>query len=580
MELKWWPDPEARNRFLEALDRQGGISNYSAQIPDADGRTHDILMAARLVNLGGEQCTVEIALDLTPILDAQHRLAAQEEQQGLVFREAPEGLFLVDEKDRIVEVNPAGSALLGYSREEILGKNFDTFVSSDDPEREHPLFSSLSAETESKIVKRRLQRKDASEVTVEISGRKLSDGRIAGIFRDVTRKAELETQILEAQKLEAIGRVAGGIAHDCNNILTVIIGSTQLLMESLDDQTSKQEAQEILDAANRAAALTRQLLAFSRRQAVHPEILNPNDALRNTEKLLRRVIGEEIELSLELNSSGHIHIDPGQLEQVVMNLAVNARDAMPGGGRLTLSTSDVSVSIAHVARRRGIPEGDYVLIAVKDTGVGMTPEILEHIFEPFFTTKPAGRGTGLGLSTVYGIVAQNGGHIRVQSQPGKGSTFYIYLPRAEPQAEREATAREVGGEGAPAASGEETIVVVEDDPGVLSMVRTVLQRHGYRILAFVSPGEALETLKRDQPKVDLLLSDVIMPGMRGPQLHQHISQLYPGLPVLYLSGYPGDPTSGEPLLPPDAPFISKPFHPDTLAKTVGEILKRRPNKGS
>lgn len=579
LELKWWPDEEARNRFLRELYRHGKIHNYTAQVPDAYGRLRDALLGAQVVELGGEPCIVAVIVDLTPIVEAQRRVSAQEERQRLVFQEASEAIFVADEKGNLLEVNPAGTALLGYSREEMLGKSLDTFVPPEERGREPELLSQISAEKESQIFQRRLRRKDGSDVTIEINARKLSDGRIAGIFRDLTQRALLEAQIREAQKLEAIGRLAGGIAHDFNNVLTVIMSSAQLLIECLDDETLKEYVQEILDAANRSASLTRQLLAFSRRQTVQPEILNPNEALRNTEKLLRRVIGEEIELSLELNSSGHIYIDPAQLEQVIMNLVVNARDAMPGGGRLILSTSDVSVSSRQVRRRLGIPEGDYVLIAVKDTGVGMSQDILEHIFEPFFTTKPAGQGTGLGLSTVYGIVSQNGGAVRVESQPGKGSTFFIYLPRTEAQGERAGTAPGSVGQQEPVVPGEETIAVVEDDPGVLGIVRTVLGRIGYRILAFGSPREALETLKRDRPKVDLLLSDVVMPGMRGPQLYQEVAQLYPDLPVLYLSGYPGDPRTGEPLLPRDAPFIAKPFHPDALAKTVREILEGRPKTG-
>ncbi|GIW50766.1 MAG: hypothetical protein KatS3mg081_0121 [Gemmatimonadales bacterium] len=578
LELNWWPDPQARNRFLETLEREGAIRNYPTRIPDAYGKLRDVLLAADLVNLGGERCIVTIALDVTEILDTQRRLAAQEEQQRLVFHESFDPIFIADDQGNLVDVNPAGLALLGYSRDEIIGRDFAAFVPPEDLEREPLVLKRLSPGTEAKIFQRRLRRKDGSEVTVEINAWRLSDGRIAGIFRDLTQRAALEAQMREAQKLEAIGRLAGGIAHDFNNLLTVIISSTQLLMDSLEEGPQKQDAREILNAANRAATLTRQLLAFSRRQAVHPETLDPNEVLRNTEKLLRRVIGEEIELSLELKSSWLIYIDPGQLDQVIMNLVVNARDAMPRGGRLTLSTSDVSVSAVHLAHGSGIPEGDYVLIALKDTGVGMSPDILEHIFEPFFTTKPVGQGTGLGLATVYGIVAQNGGHIRVESQPGKGSTFYLYLPRTQPQAEQPETAPQEKGEREQLAARGATILVVEDDPGVRGIVKTVLQRGGYRILAFGSPREALETLKREHPEVDLLVSDVVMPGIRGPELHREIARLYPDLPVLYLSGYPGDPTSGEALLPPDAPFIGKPFHPDALAKTVRSILERRPKR--
>jgi PAS domain S-box-containing protein len=575
--LKWWPDPETRNRYLEELQQKGSIHNYPTQLPDAQGRLRDVLLAAHQVQLGGERCIVTIALDVTPILEAQRRLDAQEEQERLVLQEASDAIFLADEQGTLLEVNPAGSTLLGYEREEMLGKNFASFVPSDELERQPLILPRLQPGTEPQIVRRRLRRKDGSEVAVEINARRLSDGRIAGIFRDLTQRAALEAQIREAQKLEAIGRLAGGIAHDFNNLLTVIISTTQLLLESLEDETLKQDAQEILDAANRAATLTRQLLAFSRRQAIHPEILDPNQVLRNTEKLLRRVIGEEIELSPELNSGWHIYIDPGQLDQVIMNLVVNARDAMPRGGRLTLSTSDVSVSAAHPAHRSGVPEGDYVLITVRDTGVGMTPEILEHIFEPFFTTKPAGQGTGLGLATVYGIVAQNGGQIRVESEPGKGTAFYLYLPRAEaPTEQLHSPAKAEGWRDRPAGRGE-TIVIVEDDPGVRSTVRTVLRRAGYRVLEFGSPKEALDILKRETPEVDLLVSDVIMPGIRGPELHRQITQLYPNLPVLYLSGYPGDPTSGEPLLPPEAPVVGKPFHPGTLVKTVRPILEGRRN---
>jgi signal transduction histidine kinase len=386
-----------------------------------------------------------------------------------------------------------------------------------------------------------------------------------------------EDHLRQVQKVEAIGRLAGGVAHDFNNLLTVISGYGDLLLTRLPaGAPMRHEIDEILKAARRAAALTRQLLAFSRRQILEPKVLDLNAVVEESVKMLRRLIGEDVDLRIApAPDLGHIKADPGQLEQVIMNLAVNARDAMPGGGKLTIETRNVELDAAYAGAHVAVRPGAYVLLAVSDSGTGMDREIMAQIFEPFFTTKGPGKGTGLGLSTVYGIVKQSGGNIWVYSEPGQGTTFKIYLPRVDEAIERPVRERE-----APTVPrGSETVLVAEDEAELRELVRVILQAHGYTVLAAADGPTAIEICRRHRERIDLMLSDVVMPQMSGRELAVRLAAVRPHMKVIFMSGYTSDAIVHHGVLDPGTAFIQKPFTPDGLARKVREVLDA-PTSGS
>jgi signal transduction histidine kinase/CheY-like chemotaxis protein len=387
---------------------------------------------------------------------------------------------------------------------------------------------------------------------------------------DRGKRASLEDQLRQSQKLEAIGRLAGGIAHDFNNILTAIMGYSSLLQSGLDGNDPKsQEVEEIKKAVRRASALIQQLLAFSRRQVLQIQVLDLNSVVLNIQPLLQRLIGEDIELIvLSTSSLGHVKSDPGQIEQVLMNLALNARDAMPQGGKLTIQTMNLMIDETF-ARKHLIPyPGPHVMLSVTDTGEGMDKETLGHIFEPFFTTKEQGKGIGLGLATVYGIVKQSGGTIFVYSQPGKGTTCKIYLPRADdPLMPTEFSTALFHPR-----QGSETILLVEDEDSVREPVRQVLERIGYTVLEARQGQEALKICKHHEGAIALLVTDVVMPRMNGRELAENMVPMYPNMKVLYLSGYTDDAVLRHGVTESEAAFLQKPFTPEALARKVREVL--------
>jgi two-component system cell cycle sensor histidine kinase/response regulator CckA len=395
---------------------------------------------------------------------------------------------------------------------------------------------------------------------------------VLGIVTDATERRSLEEQFHQAQKMEAVGRLAGGVAHDFNNILTAILGCADLLLDELPDGAPQREdAEQIREAGLRAAALTRQLLAFGRRESVEPVPLNVNAVVANVEKMLRRVIGEDIELVAKLDpAAGTVVADAGQLEQVIMNLVVNARDAMPDGGRLTIETANVELDADYAARHLAVTPGPHVMLAVTDTGVGIDDATLRRIFEPFFTTKPNGRGTGLGLATVYGIVKQNRGSIVVDSEPGRGSTFRVYLPRVAPPASAQPVRAE-----APARGGHETVLVAEDDDDVRRLARRVLEGQGYAVLEAPDAATALRLAAGHAGPIDLLLTDVVMPEMPGTELARRLGDARPGTRVLYVSGYT-DHSVGNGALPTGTSFLQKPFSATTLVRRVRHVLDAEP----
>ena len=384
---------------------------------------------------------------------------------------------------------------------------------------------------------------------------------------------ESEERLLLSQKLEAVGQLAGGIAHDFNNLLTAILGYCQLSLRHLQERDPlRRNIEEIRKAGERAASLTRQLLAFSRKQVMQPLVFDLNSVIGDLEKMLRRLIGEDIELKTRLRPDlGNVKADPGQIEQVILNLVVNSRDAMPSGGKLTIETANCYLDEAYALQHIAVVPGAYIMLAVSDTGVGMEEETRKHIFEPFFTTKEQGKGTGLGLATVYGIVKQSGGNIWVYSEVDKGSTFKIYLPRVDEEAEEYKRSDAV----ADSPKGTETILLVEDDEMVRRLAREVLQTNGYQVLELDTGELAAMVCREHEGQVHLLLTDVVMPAISGPELANQLQSSYPDMRVLYMSGYTDDAIVRHGVLEPGTNFIEKPFTPEALARKVREVLDKR-----
>ena len=393
--------------------------------------------------------------------------------------------------------------------------------------------------------------------------------RLAGTVQDITEYKRLEDQLRQSQRMEAVGRLAGGVAHDFNNLLTIISGYSELLAAQLDpDSPMRKDVEEIIHAGERAASLTRQLLAFSRRQILQLRVFGLNAVVADLDKMLRRLIGEDVDLLTVLDPGlGTVKADPTQIEQVIMNLAVNARDAMPRGGRLLIQTGNVHLDENYVRDHAEVQPGSYVMLAVTDNGIGMTAGTMSHIFEPFFTTKARDKGTGLGLSTVYGIVKQSGGSIFVYSEPGRGTTFKIYLPRVDEHAVVPHAA-----EGRPLSRGAETVLVVEDEAGVRDLIRAILEGHGYHVLDADSGPEALEIVRRRAAPVHLMITDVVMPGMSGGELAEMAHAIAPDMKVLFISGYTDEAVVQHGVLHAGIPFLQKPFTRHALAAKIRELL--------
>jgi nitrogen-specific signal transduction histidine kinase len=388
---------------------------------------------------------------------------------------------------------------------------------------------------------------------------------------DITERKQLEEQLRQSQKMEAIGRLAGGVAHDFNNLLTVIIGYTEFLLSSyLNSADPRQgEVEQIRRAGERAALLTRQLLAFSRQQPLQPQLLNLSQIVANMEEMLRRLIGEDITLITDLASeAGYVRADPGQIEQIIMNLVVNARDAMPQGGRLIIGTTHLELDKLE-AGIYGVKPGPQVVLLVSDTGLGMNPEIKSRIFEPFFTTKGTGKGTGLGLAMVYGIIEQSGGHIRVESAPEQGATFKIYLPKVEPPTKPPRPSTLVSSS---SMESNKTILLVEDEAAVRLITRKFLQTRGYKVLEAGHAREALDLCQQHQGRIDLLITDVVMPEINGPELAGQLARLYPSLKVLYISGYSDDILDQYEIAASNLNLLEKPFSSEGLILKVGNLL--------
>ena len=524
-----------------------------------------------------------VTRDITERNQAEDLLRASEERFRLLVEGVQDyAIIMLDPTGKISTWNQAAERLTGYPAKEIIGQHFACFLTADDvasglPERIHQQAAAQGRYEEEGW----RARKDGSRYWANVVITALLDaaGRLRGfasVSRDLThhrRAQELENRLRQAQKLEVVGRLAGGVAHDFNNLLTVISGYSELLLDMLPPDDSKREAVNAIgEAGQRAAGLTRQLLSFSRQAVLESKVLDLNEVVKETESLLRRMIGEDMVLTAVLDPNiSRIKVDPGQMGQVLMNLAVNARDAMPQGGKLTIETSDVQLDEAYAAQHADCQSGRYVKLVVSDNGCGMTPEVQAHIFEPFFTTKEPGKGTGLGLATVYGIVKQSGGSVDLYSEPGLGTTFKIYFPAVNeplhPLAHDQRVAKVTG--------GTETVLLVEDEDAVRAIALLALQTQGYTVLQAESGKKALGIVEMHRGRIDLLVTDVVMPGLSGRELAETLGVQYPGLSVLYVSGYTDDSVIRHGILQAEVAFLQKPYTPLSLARKVREVLDKR-----
>jgi len=494
------------------------------------------------------------------------RSATGEPQLRAVFDHALDAMLIADDWGRYVDANPAACAMLGLTRDELIGRTVGDFLNSDssfaDVWRDFLAKGSWTGEIG-------FRRATGCEILAECAARaNIVPGRHLWIVRDVTDRKRLEEHMRQVQRLEAVGRLAGGIAHDFNNLLTIILGAAELLTEELPrNGVAWRQAAETQAAATRAAALTSQLLAFSRRQLLRPTRVDLGAMIREMMPTLQRLVGDHIAVSMSREDTlPAVRVDQHQFGQVIVNLVANARDAMPSGGTLTIETRRVHLDAAYAARHVGVTPGPYVMLAVSDTGMGMDTATQKRIFEPFFTTKEMGKGVGLGLSTVYGIVKQSGGNVWVYSESGRGTTFKVYVPEA-PAA---------GGQGAVAGReqlvrGEGQLLLVEDEPGVRAIARQILQRCGYQVTVASDGLDALAQCEREPRQFDLVITDVVMPGMSGSELVSRLRAQRPDLRVLYTSGYTEDAVIHHGVAA-GAHFIAKPFTPSALARKVHQVL--------
>ena len=509
---------------------------------------------------------------------AEALLRESEASYTTLVEHAPLGIYRSNTKGRFLSVNSALVGMLGYgSVAELLALDMNTDLYADPAQRKVLLDRDTYTDREYDEVEATWKRKDGQPITVQLSVRAIRNAAreveyYETFVRDVTEQRQLEAQLVRAQKLEAVGRLAGGVAHDFNNLLTVILSYSSLLIEDNEiPPHSLESVQEIKKAADGAAGLTKQLLAFSRQQVLQPQVLDVNSVVQSTQKLLNRLIGEDVKLITNFAPDlGVARLDPGQVGQIIMNLAVNARDAMPTGGILTIETANVEMDITYVRGHPVAQAGHYVMLAVSDTGIGMDEATKERIFEPFFTTKETGKGTGLGLATVYGIVKQSGGFIWVYSEPGRGTSFKIYFPRI---ADGHAAPGQEAPAPIPAPRGTETILVVEDVNAVRGVAREMLERTGYRVLEAANGDQALRVAAKHSGPIDLLLTDVVMPGISGRVLARQLAELRPQMRVLYMSGYTDDAVVNHGMLEPGIHYLQKPFTRDGLARKVHEVLR-------
>ena len=561
---------------LEAL-RAGhdGRLSYETGLLRKDGtRIWVEVNSTSIVKDGAMIGRLGVARDITGRKEVEAALRESEERFRATFEQAAAGMGHTTLGGRWVRVNQRLCDIVGYTREELLARTFQDITHPDDLAGDViALRQFLAGEIETLSREKRYLHKDGSLVWVDVTVSILREPSgepkyFIAVVQDIGARKQLEQELLHAQRMEGVGQLAGGIAHDFNNLLTVIGGRGHLILAKLQaDDPLRRDVELIQKTADRAAGLTRQLLAFSRKQLLQPRVVDANDLVRTSTNLLTRLIGEDIELVVVAGPElGHVRVDPGQLEQVIVNLVVNARDAMPRGGRLTIETANTVLDAAYAGQHVGVTPGPYVVLAVSDTGIGMDRATQERIFEPFFTTKGPGKGTGLGLSMVYGIVKQSGGHVRVYSEPGHGTVFRIYLPRTDAVLERE-TPADVG-----LPRGRETVLLVEDEAEVRRFAREVLERAGYTVLEARSVDDAILISERHVGLINVLLTDVVMPQKSGRELAEVIAAERPETKILFMSGYTDDAIVRHGVLEAEVRFLEKPFTPQALAVKVREVL--------
>jgi two-component system cell cycle sensor histidine kinase/response regulator CckA len=586
---EWLDDPEAWRRCVHPEDLERVLAELATSAKEGrpfaceyrltarDGRTVWVHDHHAVVRLGGgaADCIQGVWLDVTEEKRAEAARQESETRYGELFDNATDIVYAHDLEGSFTAWNRAGEQISGYSRDEVLGMKVSDVVASEFMELATTMTRrKLLHETDRTAYEVELVARDGRRVPMEVSSwvvyREEKPVAVQGFARDVTERKRLETELLHSQKLEAIGRLAGGVAHDFNNILSVILGYSALLQESRDqDPLVRDGLREIYESGQRAAGLTRQLLLFSRKQQLSPQRLDLNDVVGQMEKLLGRLIGEDVRLTTQLEDLPMpVLADPSQIEQVLLNLAVNARDAMPGGGSLTIRTRYVKVTGTSPPGVE-LGAGEYVALGVTDTGTGMDPETAAHIFEPFFTTKELGKGTGLGLATVYGIVQQCGGAIRLDTTPGAGTTFEIFLPLCDGKIALPSVIDDTPASGARM----RTILLAEDEPSVRRLVAGILAQAGFNVLEADSGAMAIEVCRKYTGQIDLMLADVVMPGMSGVEAARRALDLLPDLKVLLMSGYTDDMIVTHGLPTADTTLINKPFAPGELTRTIRAVLR-------
>jgi PAS domain S-box-containing protein len=586
--------PEALRLLKEARSSApfilvtGSLTEEVAVSCMKDG-AHDYILKTSLTRLpAAVQSALEKVKTIEEKVRAEAALRKSEEQYRLIAENTSDLICMIDIHGRFTYVSPSYRDVLGYVPETLLGESCFDLTHPDDRRNAKAdlMRSAAQPRTESREI--RIKHKNGDWKVFETLGNWIYDSQSRpqqGIWvsRDITERKQAENTLRESQeklrlseeqlrmsqKLEAVGQLAGGVAHDFNNLLTVIRGYSELVLNGLtESDKNRPKVEEIKHAADRASTLTHQLLAFSRKQVLQPKLFDLNRLVTDMSKMLRRLIGENIEMTTIIGQGAAINADPGQIEQVLMNLVVNARDAMPKGGHLTVETARIEIDETYASTHLGVQPGPYVMLAVSDTGSGMDAETRKHIFEPFFTTKELGKGTGLGLSTVYGIIKQSGGNIWLYSEPGQGTVFKVYLPAAiEIDAQPTASPERVA-----LPRGTETILIVEDEPQIRSLAIDCLSYQGYDVMSASNGLEALQIVERLQRQIDLVLTDLVMPKLSGRELSERISALQPSAKVLFMSGYTNDSVVNHGILDGATWFIQKPFTLESLVRRVREVL--------
>ncbi|HBI14232.1 MAG TPA: hybrid sensor histidine kinase/response regulator [Desulfobulbaceae bacterium] len=566
-----------REQLQKCLGQKDRVCSWELRKMRKDGSMLWVREAARCVQGGdGQPVVLVVCEDITDRKKADEALAESKDFLDKIINSISEPIFVKDREHRWVLLNDALCRFMGHERKDLLGKSDYDFFPKEQAdvfwEKDDVIFDSGEANINEEQISDANGKVHTIVTTKTLYRDESGEAFIVGIINDITERMNLEAQLRQAVKMEAVGLLAGGVAHDFNNLLTAVNGYSDLLLRQLgEDNPLRKDIEQINRAGLRAASLTGQLLAFSRKQVVKPEVLDLNHVIRETEKMLKRLIGENIELATVLDPElGRVVADPGLIEQVIINLVVNARDAMPKGGKLTIETRNVVLDDSYAQWHVEVEPGNYVLVTLSDTGIGMDEHTLSHIFEPFFTTKTKGTGTGLGLATVFGIVKQSGGNIGVYSEPGRGSTFKIYLPQVEEEkktVQEDSSALEL-------ARGSEVILLVEDDETVLDLVSTTLKISGYTVIEAHNGREALKICEEKGHDIKLLITDVIMPGLDGSELAQSIKAIHPNIRVLFISGYADSAIVQHGVLQPGMAFLQKPFTSFGLSRKVREVLDK------